>query len=197
MSTACSPAGEPKAQTSRTPPHGSEVVGQLLGEDPAVAGVADGVQHRPADGDVVGLVEVLPAPGSVEVAGDHDLRTVPAYDGRERAPQRHAVLQDPVRQPQEVHHVDTDDPRGLDLLGLPDGAALVGVHAVDAGLTAGDHAVRDLLALPGPARHRGGGAELHVIGMGDDAQRPLPVLVERRERRGSVGHLVSIGRWGR
>ena len=50
-------------------------------------------------------------------------------------------------------------------------AALVGVHPVDARLAAGDHAVDDLLALAGPARHRRGGAELHVVGVGDDAER--------------------------
>ena len=57
---------------------------ELLGEDPAVAGVAHGVEHRPADGDVVGLVEVAPAPGVAEVAGDHDVGTVAADLGGEQ-----------------------------------------------------------------------------------------------------------------
>ena len=34
-----------------------EAVGELLGEDPPVAGVARGVEHGPTDRDVVGLVE--------------------------------------------------------------------------------------------------------------------------------------------
>ena len=80
---------------------------------------------RLADGDVVGLVEVGPAPGVAEVAGDHDLGPVPADHLGDGAAQRHAVLQDAVGQAEEVDVVDADDPRRLDLLGLADGAALL------------------------------------------------------------------------
>ena len=158
-----------------------EAVGELLGEDPAVAGVADRVDDGPADRDVVGLVEVAAAPGVAEVAGDHDVGPVPADDLGDRAPQRDAVLEDAVGQAQELDGRHADDPGGLDLLGLPDPAALVGLHAVDAGLAAGHHAVDDRLALPGPARDRGGGAELHVVGVRDHAQGAVPVLGERLE----------------
>ena len=103
-----------------------EPVGELLGEDPAVAGVADGVERGLAGGDVVGLVEVAAAPGVAEVVGDHDVGPVPA-DGRgDRPAQRHAVLQDAVGQAEEVDRVDADDPRGLDLLGLADRRGTLG-----------------------------------------------------------------------
>ena len=104
----------------------------------------------------------------------------------EQPAHRHAVLQDPVGLAQEVDHLDTDDAGGLDLLGLPDGAALVGTQAVDPGLAAGDHRVADVLALAGPARDRCRGAELHVVGVRHDAQRTLPGLVERFEGCGLV-----------
>ena len=119
MSTACSDCGELAAQTSLTPPHRLDAFDQLLGEDPPVAGVADRVQAGLADRDVVGLVEVPATPRVPEVVRDHDLRPVPADDGTDRPAQRHPVLQHPVRQPEEVDLVDTDDPRRLDLLGLP------------------------------------------------------------------------------
>ena len=67
---------------------------------------------------------------------------------------------------------------GLDLLVLAYDAALVGRHAVDAGLSTGDHRVADPLALTGPAGHGSRGAELHVVRVRDDAQRALPGLVE-------------------
>ena len=101
---------------------------------------------------------------------------------RDLAPQRHAVLEDAVGLAEELDDVDADDPRRLDLLGLADAAALVGVHRVDAGLAGGDHAVDDLLALAGPARDGGGGAELHVVGVRDDRERAGPVLGQRFER---------------
>ena len=115
---------------------------------------------------------------------------------REHAPQRHAVLQDAVGLLEELDDVDADDPGRLDLLGLAHAAALVGMHAVDAGLTGGDHAVDDLLALRGPARDGGGGAELHVVGVRDDGERTAPVLGQRFERWWrvhGVEHAVEFG----
>ena len=121
VSTACVDCGDPNAQTCLHAAPRLEAVGELLVEDPAVAGVADGVEHGAADRDVVGLVEVAAAPGVAEVAGDHDLR---AGDGAPRSAiaraQRDAVLEDAVRQSEEVDHVDADDRGRLDLLGLAD-----------------------------------------------------------------------------
>ncbi len=147
-------AGGVRGPHRRDATPGLESVDQLVGEDPPVAGVAYGVEHRLADGDVVGLVEVAAAEGVAEVAGDHDLGPVPAHHLGDRGAQRHAVLQDAVREAQELHHVDADQARGLDLLGLAQRAALVGGDPVDAGLAAGHHAVDDVLALPGPAGDR-------------------------------------------
>ena len=84
----------------------------------------------------------------------------------------------PSGRPRNSTVVDADDPRRLDLLGLADACGTRRAQPVDAGLAAGHHAVDDLLALPGPAGDRGGGAELQVVGVRDDAERALPVLAE-------------------
>ena len=112
---------------------------------------------------------------------------------RDRGPQREAVLHHPVGEAQELDGVDTDDAGGLDLLGLADRPALLGSEPVDPGLAAGDHDVDDPLALPGPARDGGRGSELHVVGVGDDRHGRGPVLRQRAEGRGSVGHRASTG----
>ena len=91
--------------------------------------------------------------------------------------------------PQELDLAHADDARRLDLLGLAHGAALVGVQAVDARLAARHHAVDDLLALGGPARHRGGRSELQVVGVRHDAQGALPVLGQWFEGRALVSHV--------
>ena len=171
-------------------PHGPaaaprlEPVGQLLGEDPPVAGVTHAVEDGASGRDVVGLVERSRAEGVAEVAGDHDLGPVLAHHPGDRGAQVEAIHQHPVGEAEEVDAVDAHDARRLDLLRLADGAALVGVQPVDASLAAGDHAVDDVLALTRPARDRGRGAVLEVVGVGDDGGRPGPVLRERLHGRG-------------
>ena len=125
---------------------------------------------------MVGLVERAGSEGVAEVARQDDLGPVAADHLGQRPPQRHAVLDDPVGQPEELHGLDADDLRRLDLLGLAHPAALVGMHPVDAGLAAGHHHVGDVLALAGPAGDGGRRAELHVVGVGDDRDRLRPVL---------------------
>ena len=194
VSTPCVDPGELAAQTACHATPRLEAVGELLGEDPPVAGVADGVEHGLADRDVVGLVEVATAPAVAEVAGDHDLGPVAPDHLGDRPPQRHAVLEDAVGEAEEVDHVDPDHARRLHLLGLADPARLVGMHAVDAGLPGGHHAVDDLLALAGPARDRGGGAELEVVGVRDDAEGAGPVFGKGLERLGfHGGSMPDIG----
>src|SRR4051812_10352393 len=65
--------GRPRAPHLAHPAPGLDSVDELLVEHPAVPGVAHGVQGRLAGGDVVGLVEVPPAPRVAEVVGDHDV----------------------------------------------------------------------------------------------------------------------------
>src|SRR5690606_25298042 len=91
--------------------------------------------------------------------------------------------------------VDPDDTGGLDLLGLPQGTALLGVDTVDAGLAAGHHAVDDPLALRGPARHRGRGTELQVVGVGHHAEHRLPSLVDVLPRLVGHGPIIAAPRW--
>ena len=71
------------------------------------------------------------------------------------------------------------------LLGLPDAADLaarhVGVEA--AGVAVGADAVRHLDAGVGPGRDRAGGAEVEVVRVGDDDQRPLDRLPARPSLR--------------
>src|SRR5690606_16720531 len=111
-------------------------VAELVGEDPSVPRVPYGVHDRPADRDVVGLVEVPSAPRVAEVAGDDDIGPVPTDLGGDHAAQRDAVLQHTVGLPEEVHDVDPDDLGRADLLRLADLAARVRSETVDAGLTA-------------------------------------------------------------
>src|SRR5919106_621514 len=75
----------------------------------------------------------------------------------------------------------------VSLLAHPYPGALGGVHRVDAGLALADEQVGDPLALSGPAGYGGGTAVLHVVGVGHDRQRPLPVLRELVERRLGLG----------
>ena len=114
VSTACRLSGEPAAQTALTPPHGSRpstscsVKIQRLPASRTASSVARPVAMWSAwlsDGA---------APGVAEVVGDHDLRPVLADHGADRPPQRHAVLQDAVGQPEELDRVDPDDPGRLD-----------------------------------------------------------------------------------
>ena len=113
---------------------------------------------------------------------------------RDRSPQLDAVLQDPVGQAEEVDRLDTHDPCRFHLLPLADDTALLGGQPVDAGLTAGHHAVDDLLALLGPAGDGGRRPELHVVGMRDDAQGAVPVLGQGQQRVGL--HRSSMARPG-
>jgi hypothetical protein len=111
-------------------------------------------------------------------------------DGPQVSRKRQPVLDRAVGEAEELHGVDADDARGLDLLTLPHPSALVGLHAVDPGLAAGHHDVDDLLALARPPRHGGRRAELHVVGVGDDRHRLAPVLGQRLVLR-LVGHAGS------
>ena len=92
----------PERPHGRHPAPRLEPVGELVVEDPTVAGVADGVEDGAADRDVVGLVEVAAAPGVAEVAGDDDVGLERAYLARDRRAQRDAVLDDAVDEPEEL-----------------------------------------------------------------------------------------------
>ena len=72
------------------------------------------------------------------------------------------------------------------LLLLADRAGLLRRHRGDAGLPARDEQVGDLLALGGPPGHRRGRAVLQVVGVGGDAQRPLPVRGEGLQAHASI-----------
>ena len=182
----CRPRGstrEPKAQTARTPPHGSRPSVSCSGKTqrlPAsrtasstalpTAMWSAWLRLRPPQ--VSRKLPVITMSGRWRrtTRGDRARAAGRRTRGCRRGGRRNSTSETPTI-------------RGrLDLLGLADPAALVGLHAVDAGLAAGHHAVDDVLALAGPAGDGGRGAELHVVGVGDDAERALPVLGERFER---------------
>jgi hypothetical protein len=121
---------------------------------------------------------------------------VPA-DGRgDLATQRYAVLDDPVRMVEELDLADPDDRRALALLGLAHAGAPLGRHPVDARLAPAGQQVRDGLSGAGPGRHRAGGAELHVVGVGDHGERAVPVVRHRLQIGGHRSRLPEPGRGG-
>src|SRR5829696_8463086 len=161
-------------------------LGQLFGEYPPVGCVTHRIYGGSTGNDVIGLVEGPPAPGLAEIVGDHNLGAVLADDPADHSAQRHAVLQNPVRQPQKLHDVDTDELRRLDLLCLTHSAALIWGQAIDARLTAGDHRVADRFARVGPPGHGRRRAEFKIIRMSNDAQGGAPRLVDGCKIRHSV-----------
>src|SRR5215218_3405384 len=161
-------------------------LGQLFGEYPPVGCVTHRIYGGSTGNDVIGLVQGPPAPGLAEIVGDHNLGAVLADDPADHSAQGHAVLQNPVRQPQKLHDVDTDEFRRLDLLCLTHSAALIWGQAIDARLTAGDHRVTDGFARVGPPGHGRRRAELKIIRMRHDAQGGAPRLVDGCKIRHSV-----------
>ena len=100
------------------------------------------------------------------------------------AAQVEAVLDHPVAVVEELDDVHAHLGGAGPLLGLAEGPGLVGVEAVDAGLTAAGQQVADGPALGGPAGHGRRRAVLEVVRMGHDRQRALPVLRERSQVHG-------------
>jgi hypothetical protein len=159
-----------------------------IGEHPRVRGVAHGVEQRPADRPMVGVVPARPAPAVSEVDRQHHLGPVTADRRGEIGAQRQPLDDRPVGPAEELDVVDTDDTAAGDLLFPAQRADLVGRHRRDPGLAVGHQHIGDVLALPRPSSDRRRGAVLHVVGMGDDGERPLPVLGEDLQ----VGHVTSV-----
>ena len=138
---------EPHART--TPPvRGGSRNSQRVG------GVADRVERGEPDVAVVGHVEVRAAPGLVVVERDDDLGPVPADREREVAPQRDAVLDQPVGMIEEL-----DRRRRPTIAALArSSASRTRAHSprferVDPGLTAGHEQIAHVLAAaPSSAR---------------------------------------------
>jgi hypothetical protein len=97
---------------------------------------------------------------------------------------------------EEAHVAHPDLLGGLDLLGAPDGGDLGPVDSrVEAARVAvGAHAVDDLDARAGPGRDGAGGAEVDVVGVGRDDQRPLDLgVVQHWRSLWSRGCAVIVG----
>ena len=110
------------------------------------------------------------------------------------AAQRGAVLDRPVGVVEELHDVHPDDPGRGPLLRLAQRAALGGRDRVDAGLAARHEQVGDAAPLGRPAGDGAGGAELEVVGMGDDGEGARPVVGERRKRHATILAWLGIER---
>ena len=175
-STKCVGCGEPPIATRRTPGHGSpaSVKIQRLPASRAASSAARPTWRWSA------MLNDGPPHVSVWFIDTTQVGPDAADRRGQVAPQREAVLDHAVDVTlEEVDGLDADHRGAGALLALAERAGLVGGHAVDAGLAAGDQQVRDVLARRGPARDRGGGAVLEVVGVGDDAERALPVVGER------------------
>ena len=116
---------------------------------------------------------------SSKFASTSTLGPVPTDGPGQVAAQRETGLDHTVAVVEELDRVDADVRGAGALLVAPQRSGLVGMHAVDPGLARGREHVADPLALVGPAGDRARGAVLEVVRMGDDRERPLPVLRQR------------------
>ena len=106
------------------------------------------------------------------------LRAHPPDDAGDVAAELEAHRQPAVGVGQPVDVVDADLGGGGGLLGATDSSHLGPRDALveAAGIAIGDDAVRHGDALGGPGRHRTGGAEVDVVGMGGDHEDAIDRL---------------------
>ena len=146
----------------------------------------DGTERRLTSGEVIGVAGI----DAIEVAqrrwGYDSLGSDTADDAGEVAPQLQADHQAPVGVGEKGQVGDSDGGRRGGLLDPPRLTHLLAGHRlVEApGVAVGDDAVGDFDAVLDPSRHRTGGAEIDVIGMGGDDQDPL----DRLAVEGQLGH---------
>ena len=152
--------------------------GEQVAEDPSVTGIACGVESRATAGNVVGLVEHHATVRLTEVGGDDDLWSVTADGCCDCMSKRQAVLECPIKEVQELDKFHSHGGASCALLGLAHRRALFWSKAVDARLTTGEQGVDNLLSLTCEMSNGGGTSVLHVIGVRDENERTLPVLIE-------------------
>jgi hypothetical protein len=127
---------------------------------------------------VIGLVGRADGVGVMEVAGDHDCGPCLSDCAGDIAAQRKPVFDDAVGVPKEPDVRHADHLGGRALFTFSQWASIFGHHVVDAGFTAGGHAVSNGLALTCPPGDCRCGAVLQVIGMRYYGERFLPVLID-------------------
>jgi hypothetical protein len=141
---------------------------------------------------VIGLVGPTDEVGVVEVAGDHDGGPcLPNHTGDISA-QRKPVFDHAVGVSKEPDIRHADHRGGRALFAFSQWASIFGHHVVDAGFTAGGHAVSNGLALTCPPGDCRCGAVLQVIGMRYYGERFLPVLIDVLSGGSSVAVVVAL-----
>src|SRR5690606_25966218 len=108
------------------------------------------VERGTAERAVVGAVQVAGGPGLAEVAGDDEVRAVPADRRGDVPPQAQAFVEPSVRVPEEFDLAHADDRGGRPFLVLAQRTRLRGRETGDAGLPAGGEDIAHVLALVGP-----------------------------------------------
>ena len=145
-------------------------------KQPRVRRITNGIEQGPTDGTMVRVVPTGPAPTITMVDRQDHLRLVTTDSLGQVTPQGDARLDEPVRVIEELDDRYTDGCATTPLLLLADRPDLVRRHRGDTRLAAGHQKVANVLAEVGPTRHGARRAVLHVVGMGDDAERPAPIL---------------------
>ncbi len=182
VSTPWAASGEPNAHTCRTPPHGSSPSSSCSGKTHLLPASRTASSTARPTAMWSAWLRLRPP----QVSRKLPVITISGRWRRTSAARRRRIGTPYSRMPsgwRRKSTVSTPTMRADSTCSASRTApALVGRHAVDAGLAAGDHRVADPLALTGPAGDRCGSAELHVVGVRHDAQGTLPGLVERFER---------------
>ena len=124
-----------------------QLIGRCLPEEPAVAGVASGVQDGGPDSTVVGHVEPASCRLEVGVEGDEHLGAVPPDGMYKICAEPQPVLDPAIGVIEELDCLDPHRPGAGRLLLGSHPRRLRRIHAVDSGLTSGDDQVGDGLPL--------------------------------------------------
>ncbi len=156
--------------------------GDLLGEDPTVSSIANGVQNRPASTPMVRRVPTPTEPAVLVIEGHHQLRTVSTNRRSDVTTECHRVLDHAVAMVEEFDEIDADAPRSRDLFLFTARPAYRWVKTIDPRLTLGDQQICDGLARIDPDRDRGRCAVLQVVRMSNDGKNAIEI----------GGHLLQL-----
>lgn len=170
----------------------SEAVVLEVGEDPRVVGISDRIDRRDASG---AMVDVVKSPRHFEFpVRDHDGIGFELADLLGDCMAQFEVrLEQSISEIEDLKVVNADDCACLTLFVCSQRSDFLGAHFTDARFTTSQQQIGHGLALVCPFGYRRGGAVFHVIGMGDDAQEAIDLIVVE-DRKFSHSPRLSLAR---